>query len=295
MTNSFFTTNAAKRLAVRGLLPLLCACLCGGTLHAQEGFGLWSTAGVTKKIAKGLNLSLDGEFRSADNLRQVDRWDVGLGLSYRICPYLKVGGGYTYLYNYNSSKVKYKTDEVKLADNGYYSLEKKYYSPYWVSRHRWNVDVAGNYTFGRVTVSLRERYQYTYECKANTDRTTSYLYYSGAYDSDQGGYPYVGSSEGTGDNTTTSKTYDAESKNVLRSKLTVDYNIRRCPLDPFVEFETWNSLDNGLGVKKTRYSAGVNYKLNKQSEFELGYNIQHYANSDEKNLYAVSVGYSFKF
>jgi hypothetical protein len=277
------------------MLLLLWVCMTAVGGYAQEGFGLWSTAEVTKKITKGLNVSLDGDFRSADNLRQVDRWDVGLGVSYRLCPYLKVGAGYTYLYNYNPSKVKYKTDEVTFADNGYYSMERKYYSPYWVSRHRWNVDVAGNYTFGRFEVSLRERYQHTYECKAETKRQVSYLYYSGAYDSNQGGYPYVGSSEGTVDNETSSKTYDAESKNVLRSRLSVEYNIRRCPVDPYVDFETWNSLDNGGSVKKTRYSVGIVYKLNKQSEFDLGYNIQHYANSDEKNLYAVSVGYSYKF
>jgi hypothetical protein len=282
--------SGARRLAV-GIAMLLMAV---STLSAQEGFGIWTSGEVTKKLAKGLNLSVEGEFRSAGNLSQVDRWDIGPSLSYRICPYLKVEGGYTYLYNYNATRTKFDTDQPTLND-GYYSIEKKKYSPYWVSRHRANFDLSTGYTFGRISLTLRERYQYTYEKQATTKRVKSKLYYATAYDEHQQGYPFMEEVEESAEKEIGEKTYDAEGKNVLRSKLTAEYNIQHCSFDPFASLELWHSLDNGCSIKKSRVTLGVTYKINKKNAVDVGYLIQHEANSTQKNLYALSLSYSFKF
>ena len=55
---------------------------------ANNGFGIWTSAELTKRIRPGFNVSLEGNFRTRNNVQNVDRWDIGASLSYRLNPYL---------------------------------------------------------------------------------------------------------------------------------------------------------------------------------------------------------------
>ena len=93
--------------------------------------------GVDKKLAKGLHLSVNGELRMKDSFSAVGRWQVGADLSYKVNPYLKLGGGYIFI------------DKLKSSGD-------------WAPRHRFYVDATGGIRVGDWRFSLRERLQLTH-------------------------------------------------------------------------------------------------------------------------------------
>lgn len=97
---------------------------------------------VDKKMAKGLHLSLDGEIRMFDNFSSLGRWQADLGLSYKVNPYLKLGGGYMFIDKLNSSGE-------------------------WSPRHRFYFDVTGGIRTGDWRFSLKERLQLTHRYAAS--------------------------------------------------------------------------------------------------------------------------------
>ena len=44
--------------------------------RASDDFGFWGSVSAEKKLYKGLGASFEGEFRSRDNVRTVERWSV---------------------------------------------------------------------------------------------------------------------------------------------------------------------------------------------------------------------------
>lgn len=113
--------------------------ICGAaTAFAQDkDFGVWTSVEAEKKILPGLTASVEGEFRTRNDLGTVDRYSGSIGLSYRIWSFLKFGGEYSYI-RFNHDK------------RG------------WENGHRYNLFVTGSYKWQRFNISLRERYQHTY-------------------------------------------------------------------------------------------------------------------------------------
>lgn len=100
-------------------------------------YGASVSVEVTKKIIKGLDLSLEEEIRVRDNLSDIERFSTSLDLSYKVCDYLKLGGAYN-LINLNHIKKG------------------------WENRHRYYFYATGIYKWDRFKFSLRERVQSTY-------------------------------------------------------------------------------------------------------------------------------------
>lgn len=100
------------------------------------------SAEVDKRIIKGLHVSLSEELRVNDNWGAIDRMHTTLGISYKICPYFRVGAGYTFI-------------------NIWHDPNKRHQSKYWDLRHRATVDLTGTYKTGAWRLSLRERVQTT--------------------------------------------------------------------------------------------------------------------------------------
>ena len=61
--------------------------------RASDDFGFWGSVSAEKKLYKGLGASFEGEFRSRDNVRTVERWSVSAGLSYKLTNWLKISSG----------------------------------------------------------------------------------------------------------------------------------------------------------------------------------------------------------
>ena len=109
-----------------------------GTVNDLEtDFGARVGVSADKKIMKGLHVVADAEFRLSDNFSTLGRYNLGLGVSYKISPVFKVGAGYQFIEKMNSSSE-------------------------WNPRHRFYADASATLRAGDWRFSLKERLQLTH-------------------------------------------------------------------------------------------------------------------------------------
>ena len=115
-----------------------------GTVNEMDNdFGGRVNVTLDKKLAKGLHLSADVEARFSDNFTSMGRYQAGLGFSWKINNYFKVGTGYMFIQKQNSEGT-------------------------WKPRHRVYLDGSVNLRAGDWRFSLKERLQYTHRNVNNT-------------------------------------------------------------------------------------------------------------------------------
>ena len=225
------------------------------TPSLADDAGLIVSAGTSHKFNKKLTAGFDAEFRSRNNFRTAERVSLEANMSYKLLPWLKAGVSYALLIENNQETLSYHDD------NTYNNWRPSY----WGVRHRFNVMLTGSYKVQRVELSLRERWQYTYRPSKMID---SFNFDEGEWEDHE---------------------VKGKGKNVLRSRLQLDWDIPKCKFDPYasVEFHTSKKLD------KTRIIAGVNYALKKKHNFKLYYRYQ--LTNGGPNIHMLGMGYSFKF
>ena len=239
------------------LLLVLCAALTPTPSRADDA-GLVASIEATHKFSKKLSAGLETEFRSRNNFRTADRVSVGGDVSYKLLPWLKAAAGYTLLIDNNREKITYQDDEVSYNN---------WRPSYWGLRHRFNVSLTASYKIQRVELSLRERWQYTYRPSKMIDN----------FDFDEGEWE--------------DHEVKGKGKNVLRSRLQLEWDIPKCKFDPFanVEFHTARDLE------KTRIIVGVDHAVKKKHNFKVYYRLQLSGSSDEPNIHMLGLGYTYKF
>ena len=152
---------------------------------------------------------------------------------------------------------------------------------YWGIRHRVYAGLQGSVDVGRFKLSLRERWQYTYR----PEKTASRDFYE--YDGTTGELMELVKDE-------SEKTYKGKGKNVLRSRLQVDYDIPSCKVDPYASVE----LTNAWSVQKVRYTLGAEWKIRKVHTLNFYYRYQDIRNDDfdsEPDMHILGLGYKYKF
>lgn len=229
--------------------------------HAQsDDFGIWTEAEVEKKINKKLTLDGSLELRTRDDgFGEIDRWSVGLGATYKLTSWLKASVGYVFL-NDNNHKVN--------------SSGKKY-ADYWGQRHRFNVSLMASQDFGDLTVSLRERWQYTYRPEKTVMRYSNVDNDDYDYGEERGEHTYVG-----------------KGSNKWRNRLQLKYKLTK-QWRPYINAE---STVGGSGLDKMRYAVGTEYRLSKKHSFDVKYLYQHvYKDDDEGNRHVLGIGYTYSF
>ena len=260
------------------VLPLCLLALLPLSAQAQsDDFGLDFSLEAQKKLSKQWSISLEGELRRRDNANINDRWSLGLGVDYKVAKWLKASAGYTFLYGNTASRVSYySADEAEqLTDIDGEDVaegDPKYcYPSYWTPRHRFNVSLTlDKKLFGNFRFSLRERWQYTWRPEQTIKR-----------------YAYLNDKN-------VGKTYSAKGKNVLRSRLQVEYDKKGLAVTPYANVE----LFNAWSLQKTRYTVGLDWKLSKQHAVGAFYRYQNVRSDDddnEPNRHMIGVGYTFKF
>lgn len=135
------------------------------------------------------------------------------------------------------------------------------YLDYWELRHRYSVYLQGVYDFYRFEISLKERFQSTYRV--------------GVVETDTRANP----------------------KDILRSKLELDYNVKGLPLTPYISCEWSHSLNNPSGsndLVETRYAAGLEYKVFKGFSVDCGY-LYDIDNTDIVNVHVLTLGIGYSF
>ena len=239
------------------LLLLLFTTLMPAGLQADDS-GLILSAEASRKIRKGLNVSIEAEFRSRNDFRTAERVSLGASVSYKLLPWLKASGGYNLLFDNNREEITYNDD---MSYNNWRPS-------YWGVRHRFNVSLTASYKVRRVEFSLRERWQYTYRPEKMIDN----------FDFDEGEWE--------------DHKVRGKGKNVLRSRLQAEWDIPRCKFDPFasVEFHQSKYLD------KTRFIVGVDHTIKKTHDFKLYYRYQLTgSHSSDPNIHMLGLGYTYKF
>jgi hypothetical protein len=119
-----------------GVILYLLFIISTNLLAQTSDFGIWSSIGAEKKIG-GWNIVAEGQLRTKDNTKQINRWNVKVETSYRILKPLQVGTGYEFIYFHDTRYLDFQP------------------------RNRGYAFAQGKYKLGRVTISLRERVQVT--------------------------------------------------------------------------------------------------------------------------------------
>lgn len=116
------------------LFFILCIIVNCGLFAEEDDFGVWTFLGLNKKLSGVVSLYGEAELRLREEAAKVDCWSLYGEVSAKICPFLRGGGGYTFI----------KYDHPSTS---------------WESRHRFNVFMIDSYSFGNCTLALRERYE----------------------------------------------------------------------------------------------------------------------------------------
>lgn len=271
-------------------LLLALALLVSTTSMASDDFGIWTGIGAEKKLPAGFSIDAGIGFRAEDNLNSAARWDFNVGLGYKPCKNIKFGAGYVLIRDHSLLETKVNYNK-KGNENGY-NVDHDY----WRTKHRFVFDVTGKVDIGRFTLSLRERYQLTHANSATCvrdryrdelDRTTQ-----GGYTGES--YTWNGREFLEYEQTTNDKS--GKTTNYLRSRLQLEYNIRHCPLTPFVSYELSNDLSGGFSTDKTRLSVGTDWKISKHHTVSVAYLYQNGHDDDDNNdIHVIDLSYKFKF
>lgn len=207
------------------------ALLSAGSLTSNSQC-LWTDFNLNSKIAGNFSGTFRADYRTTNGLKATDQWRLTFGVNYKILPWLKAGASYTFIDKHFDGKRQSNGDWVPA---------------YWQPRNRVNVDLTGSWCVAHFTIALRERYEYTHNEATNVDCYTA------------------------PDNDFEFRHINAKHTNILRSRLKIDYDIKKSPVDPYIFVEIYNSLDNDFRKDKIRYTAGANYKINKKNSVSLYY------------------------
>ena len=289
--------------SLKRILGTGCLLLVASNMVAQSDFGVWTSIEASTKLNKQLELSLEGEYRTQSNSTLTERIATGISLSYKNkkVPFLKADVGYSVMsmYGLGETTIKYeKNDEggYELDDDGnLIPKHKNVDSPYWYTRHRVTASLTGSVKWGRFKFSLRERYQFTHRMRSYCDRERWYYDpYHKMFPEDVPEY-YVDDDPESDGYSYMTDTKKAKSDHKLRSRLSVSYDIKQCPFEPFAEVEVYNELDNAFAYDKIRYTVGADYKINKEHKLTFYYRYQDYADIDEVSGHVLGIGYAFEF
>jgi len=305
------------------------ACLTVFALHgiAQDDFGYdLSVGGETKLLnISGLKLEFEGNVRTQDNAKKIDRYVLGVGLSYRLYQNLtksfsvKANVGFDYLWTnkLEETENKYFDANDDLVQLGYFSEgDQKGYNvtdQYWRNRYRINPGVAINFEPNkRWKFSLKENIQHSHYCDATTTRTkwrvdeyNSTVLSDGTIDWIFSPYQYddntyVDDTNVDADGNVIGKslnqsevTKEHKDRTILRSRLTVSYDIRNFPIDIF------GTVEYGCGLNYTankwKFIGGYDYKINKKNKVSVFYRYTTEDDDDEVNGHIVGLSYKFEF
>lgn len=255
-------TLSAIALALAVALPAYAEWEPEGTpFEGKSGndFGLWMTVGAEKKINKKWNVGAEFEYRLKDNI-DGSGWGEPSRWTLGVNAEFKVLSWLKLDGGY-----KFMRDHSCAEWNEEKARESR---GFWGTKHRFYLSVTGSYKVQNVKFSLRERWQYTYRPEV-ADVTYDW--------EDDEFLPKKG-----------------KGKNVSRTRLQLSYDKKKAWYEPYISAEMYIAH----GLEKMRYTAGCEFKINKQNHIELFYrfvDIRDDDNFNNRDSHVLGVGYKFKF
>lgn len=223
-------------------------------------------AEISKKLPAGLSIGAGVEYRTMEWLRHTEQWSAEASVGYKPLKCLKLGVAYKFIQAQTPSGFN---------DDGYGMPS------YWDNKHRVSVSLTGQWKpWSKLTLSLRERYQYTYRPSHLIPQFNE-------------GIPWG------------NKTINEKSSHILRSRLQAEFKPRKkSRWTPFVNFELYSQLkevnhtrDKREGVRfceKWRLAAGTELKLDKRNSLELFYRYANHSDPDDADsAHTIALVYSF--
>lgn len=286
-----------KKHTVLSLLALLFAVPI--MANEDDELGIWSEIGIEKSIGTNWSAGLDLEYRAQNKAR----FSTGLSLGYKPFKHIKFGIGYNFLYTCRPDKYKDKSEGEVGSDD--YTIGYNLTPEYWFPRHRFSAEATGSIKLWKwLKISLRERYQLTHSKARSVEKYKYRKNYLKQYDFDED-WNEITWYQATVTETTETEEKPAYTDQVLRSRLKLEFDKKRCPFSPFISAELHNSI--GLHehwlLQKIRTGVGCSYKFRKQHKVSLSYTTTFYMYDIEDNetvrlderRHAINIGYNYSF
>lgn len=250
-----------KSWALAVLLPCV--------VFGQNDFRSETSVELQKTFHERWQAGVELEVRTRDDLSAIDRLSAGLQGGVKVLPWLKLSCGYVFLGDHNKRISHYEAGDRDVLKGMAQPGERKNLREYWGLRHRLYASATGKFHLGRWHMSLRERWQYTYRPEQIVDSRYNYVYKKGD------NAPHF---------------YHGDAKNVLRSRLSVEYDIRHCRLTPLASVETWHAWS----LEQVRYTVGAAWKINKHHVLEACYRYQHESHVEDDTPHRHIIGFSWQ-
>ena len=274
---------------MKKIFTTCCALLLAVPTFAQKDeFGTWLEFEAETKVNKRIEMSFGLGMRANDNLGEVSRANAFISGNYKVCDFLKAGATYQYISDLSRGEVKMNDLEANGKFDGY-NVDEAFHR----TKHRLSFDLSSKVKVGRFTFSIRERYQYTHSIAKDIERMRYRDEVPMGFDGSVPTYNFADQNWFRAEVGEDRKHH--KNDHLLRSRIGIEYDIKKCPLAPFATYEIKTQLQNGGATEETRLIVGADWKLNKKNTLSIAYvfNDSHY--SDDPNVHAVSIGYKIKF
>ena len=269
----------------------------------RDDFGVDVSIGAEKEILPNLDLSVEANVRTQEHSERIERYVIGGELGYKFLNTatfdMKVSGGFEYMWQQKMAETKtaktpypfaqfdeqgnpvYDAQGMPVPDTRYrnYNVDERY----WRNRHRTSLGLSATYSPNkRWSFQLKETVQYNHYCRE--DSINQYEYRWNENDDGDKYLPAPGIDR---------KGVDPKDRFILRSKLTVEYNVKDLPLNLFA------SVDYGCGLNYTankwKYTLGEEWSINKKHKITCFFRYQTEDDDDEPDGLMLGMGYKIKF
>lgn len=268
----------------------------------RDDFGVDVSIGAEKEILPNLDLSVEANVRTQEHSERIERYVIGGELGYKFLNTatfdMKVSGGFEYMWQQKMAETKtaktpypfaqfdeqgnpvYDAQGMPVPDTRYrnYNVDERY----WRNRHRTSLGLSATYSPNkRWSFQLKETVQYNHYCRE--DSINQYEYRWNENDDGDKYLPAPGIDR---------KGVDPKDRFILRSKLTVEYNVKDLPLNLFA------SVDYGCGLNYTankwKYTLGEEWSINKKHKITCFFRYQTEDDDDEPDGLIIGLGYKIK-
>lgn len=239
-------------------LPYSVACLFILPANASandDEFGISIAPSVETKIIDVISVSLEGEVRSRDMSRELERLALGMYVGYKPFQYAKAEIGYTFI------------DQHKPE---YTDAEGIHTEKYWAPKHELEASLFGYLPIGVMEISVRERYEYTIHQEVSAKQWSE-----------------------TEEAKQSAVVKKSKTEHVLRSRIQISAKIPKTSVSTYGSLDIYNNLADSGELFNFRVIYGCDYAITNAHKIGLYWRGDLFYG--KTNHYLLGVKYRFVF